>query len=87
MTGLGFARAAVLARVGETWERWQLRTDHEPALRPPRPRAAPPTWSTGDPVVDLDPADPQVRALLGDATRTAPSSASSSAFPRAPSAT
>ena len=67
MTGLGFARAALVARVGETWERWQLRTDHGPRFGPLDPELAPPpTWSTGAPVVDMDPADPQVRALLGE---------------------
>lgn len=67
MTGLGFARAALIARVGDTWERWQLRTDHGPRFGPLDPELAPPAgWSAGPPVVDVDPQDPQVRALLGE---------------------
>jgi PAS domain S-box-containing protein len=67
MTGLGFARAALLARVGEGWERWQLRADHGPRFGPLGPELAPPpAWSTGATVIDVDPQDPQVRALLGD---------------------
>ncbi len=67
MTGLGFARAALLARVGENWERWQFRTDHGPRFGSLDPELAPPaTWSTGAPVVDVDPQDPLVRSLLGE---------------------
>lgn len=67
MTGLGFARAALLARVGEGWERWQLRTDHGPRFGPLDPEFAPPsTWAAGAPVVDIDPTDPHLRPLLGD---------------------
>ncbi len=67
MTGLGFARAALLARVGDGWERWQLRTDHGPRFGPLGLELAPPAaWSTGATVVAVDPQDPQVRALLGD---------------------
>jgi PAS domain-containing protein len=34
MTGLGFARAAVLARVGDGWQRWQMRADQSPRIGP-----------------------------------------------------
>jgi len=67
MTGLGFARAALLARVGEGWERWQLRADHGPRFGPLDPDLAPPaTWAAGSPVADVEPNDPAVKSLLGD---------------------
>jgi PAS domain S-box-containing protein len=67
MTGLGFARAALLARVGEGWERWQLRADHGPRFGTLDPDLAPPaTWAAGAPVADVEPNDPAVKPLLGD---------------------
>ena len=73
MTGLGFARAALIARVGESWERWQLRTDHGPRFGPLDPEFAPPAgWSTGAPVVDVDPMDPILRPLLGELDASRP---------------
>ncbi len=64
MTGLGFSRATVLARVGDAWQRWQMRADQSPRIGPGDPPPA--TWTAGDAVVDLDPADPSLRILLGD---------------------
>jgi len=73
MTGLGFARAALIARVGESWERWQLRTDHGPRFGPLDPEfAPPPTWATGAPVVDVDPMEPILRPLLGELDASRP---------------
>lgn len=67
MTGLGFARAALLARVGEGWERWQLRADHGPRFGTLDPDLAPPaTWAAGPPVADVEPNDPAVKPLFGD---------------------
>jgi signal transduction histidine kinase len=78
MTGLGFARATLLARVGDTWQRWSMRPDLAPRITPlthagTGPLVPPSAWSAGDTVVDLDPADPQLRVLLGepDPTRAA----------------
>jgi signal transduction histidine kinase len=67
MAGLGFSRAALLARVGEGWERWLMHPDQAARIGPLDPALAPPAaWSAGPSVVDLDPAEPALRPLLGD---------------------
>ena len=64
MTGLGFARAAVLARVGDGWQRWQMYPDHSPRIGPAEPPPA--AWTGADAIVDLGPDEPLLRTLLGD---------------------
>lgn len=67
MTGLGFARAILLARVGDGWQRWTMHPDQAPRIGPLAAGHAPPAaWATDDPVADLDAADASLRPLLGD---------------------
>ena len=68
MTGLGFARAAVLARVGDGWQRWQMHPDQSPRIGPAKP--PPPTWTGDEAIVDLDPGEPLLRTLVGDTDAT-----------------
>jgi len=68
MTGLGFARAAVLARVGDGWQRWQMHPDQSPRIGPAKP--PPPTWTGDDAIVDIDPGEPLLRTLVGDTDAT-----------------
>ncbi|WP_096333267.1 ATP-binding protein [Nannocystis exedens] len=67
MDSLGFTRGVVLARVGEGWQRWTLRTGCAPRVSTLPAEGDPPaTWGSGPAVVEIDASEPTHRRWFGD---------------------
>ncbi|WAS98923.1 ATP-binding protein [Nannocystis punicea] len=67
MDSLGFTRGVVLARVGEGWQRWSLRTGCAPRISTLPVEGDPPAaWGSGPAVVEIDATEPTHRRWFGD---------------------
>ncbi|WP_434414992.1 ATP-binding protein [Nannocystis pusilla] len=67
MDSLGFTRGVVLARVGEGWQRWSLRTGCAPRVSTLPAESDPPAaWGSGPAVVEIDATEPTHRRWFGD---------------------
>ncbi|MCY1068341.1 ATP-binding protein [Nannocystis sp. RBIL2] len=67
MDSLGFTRGVVLARVGEGWQRWTLRTGCAPRVSTLPAESDPPAaWGSGPAVVEIDATEPTHRRWFGD---------------------
>ncbi|MFZ6179682.1 ATP-binding protein [Nannocystis pusilla] len=67
MDSLGFTRGVVLARVGEGWQRWTLRTGCAPRVSTLPAEGDPPAaWGSGPAVVEIDATEPTHRRWFGD---------------------
>ncbi|MDC0720009.1 ATP-binding protein [Nannocystis bainbridge] len=67
MDSLGFTRGVVLARVGEGWQRWTLRTGCAPRVSTLPVESEPPAaWGSGPAVVEIDATEPTHRRWFGE---------------------
>ncbi|WP_271995489.1 ATP-binding protein [Nannocystis radixulma] len=67
MDTLGFTRGVVLARVGDGWQRWTLRTGCAPRISTLPPEGEPPAaWGSGPAVIEIDATEPTHRRWFGD---------------------